>query len=206
MRTDPTSKNYPVRLRTITIFVITGIALLAYLFPRFFGEPNLVLAECGIGPIDVISIPPTEQVERPVRPNIPTIPVPIDNDEFLDDNITIPELKWDDHLIKWKDVPPHHQNDWPPFVIYDRDPIPLSPISPEYPDDAVKLGIEGTVHVQVYIDKYGIIQNIMIINSDSVMLNEAALDAVKNTRWDPARQGDKKVGVTVVIPIKFQLH
>ena len=83
---------------------------------------------------------------------------------------------------------------------------PLTPISPEYPEEAMKLGIGGIVRVKVYIDKYGIIQNIEIFSSESVMLNEAALDAVKKIRWDPARQRDKKVGVTVVIPIEFNLE
>ncbi|NQU66399.1 MAG: energy transducer TonB [Candidatus Marinimicrobia bacterium] len=205
MRTDPTSKNYPVRLRTITIFVITGIALLAYLFPRFLGEPKSIQTVKDKVDWTVFEIPPDIKIEIPERPDKPDKIIIIDV-PFEKDPPSIPPEFWIPEIGVRPDLPPSQKPDWPPFVIYDRDPIPLSPISPEYPDDAVKLGIEGTVHVQVYIDKYGIIQNILIIRSDSVMLNEAALDAVKKTRWDPARQRDKKVGVTVVIPIKFQLH
>ena len=36
-------------------------------------------------------------------------------------------------------------------------------------------------------------------------LDEAALKAVKKSRWYPARQRDKKVGVWITIPIDFSL-
>ena len=36
-------------------------------------------------------------------------------------------------------------------------------------------------------------------------LDEAALKAVKKSRWYPARQRDKKVGVWITIPIVFSL-
>ncbi len=58
MRIDPISKNYPVRLRTITIFVIIGIALLAYLFPKFLGEAKPIKIVKEISDLTSIEIPP----------------------------------------------------------------------------------------------------------------------------------------------------
>ncbi|NQU66401.1 MAG: TonB family protein [Candidatus Marinimicrobia bacterium] len=206
MRIDPISKNYPVRLRTITIFVIIGIALLAYLFPKFLGEARPIKIVKEISDLTSIEIPPDVKMEIPDPPKRPTIPVASDEEFPPDTIITIPELKWDADLMAWDNLPPPSKADWPAFKVYDRPPNPLTPISPEYPEEAMKLGIGGIVRVKVYIDKYGIIQNIEIFSSESVMLNEAALDAVKKIRWDPARQRDKKVGVTVVIPIEFNLE
>ena len=37
-------------------------------------------------------------------------------------------------------------------------------------------------------------------------LDEAALKAVKNTKWKPAQQRDKKVGVWLTVPVLFQLN
>ena len=36
-------------------------------------------------------------------------------------------------------------------------------------------------------------------------LNESALEAVKKSKWKPAQQRDKKVGVWQTVPVKFEL-
>ena len=36
-------------------------------------------------------------------------------------------------------------------------------------------------------------------------LNDAAIAAVKKSKWKPAQQRDKRVGVYQTIPIKFEL-
>ena len=40
---------------------------------------------------------------------------------------------------------------------------------------------------------------------DSESMDEAALEAVRKSKWVPAKQGDKEVGVWQTIPIKFEL-
>ena len=36
-------------------------------------------------------------------------------------------------------------------------------------------------------------------------LDEAALSAVKKSKWKPARQREKKVGVWQTVPVRFEL-
>ncbi|MFQ6609161.1 MAG: energy transducer TonB [Fidelibacterota bacterium] len=204
MRIDPLNRNYPIRLRTITVLVILTLALLAYLFPRFLGEANQVSEVKDVSDLKIVDIPPDIKSEIPDRPERPTIPVPSD-DITLDSTKTIEELDWNEDFSFWDEPPKPKDTNWAPFIAWDRPPQALTPITPEYPEDALRLGIEGTVRVQVYIDKHGIIQNIKVYSSDSVMLDEAALDAVKRTKWDPARQRDKKVDVNIIIPIEFTL-
>ena len=36
-------------------------------------------------------------------------------------------------------------------------------------------------------------------------LDEAALSAVKKSKWNPPQQRDKKVGVWQTVPVKFEL-
>ena len=42
MRLDPLLKNYPVRIREVTVGVILSISFLFYLFPRFLGEAEKI--------------------------------------------------------------------------------------------------------------------------------------------------------------------
>ena len=123
MRIDPISKNYPVRLRTITIFVIIGIALLAYLFPKFLGEAKPIKIVKEISDLTSIEIPPDIKMEIPDSPKRPTIPVASDEDFDDDTEITIPELKWGDDLTQWEEPPPSPSSDWPAFKAYDRPPV-----------------------------------------------------------------------------------
>ena len=102
--------------------------------------------------------------------------------------------------------PPPDQGRKVKFIPYDKAPTPMSPIRPEYPEIAMEAGIEGTVIVQAFINKKGVVEDTMILKGiPNTGLNEAAEEAVKRTRWKPARQRDKKVGVWMSIPINFKL-
>ena len=37
-------------------------------------------------------------------------------------------------------------------------------------------------------------------------LDESALKAVKKSSWEPAMQGEKKVGIWQTVPVKFELN
>ena len=45
MRVDPLLKNYPVRIREVTVGVILSISFLFYLFPRFLGEAEKITVD-----------------------------------------------------------------------------------------------------------------------------------------------------------------
>ena len=127
-------------------------------------------------------------------------------DEFLDEDITIEETDLED-FEDWDELPP--SADSGPkvrFIPYDKAPVPLAAIRPEYPEIAMEAGIEGTVIVQAFINKKGNVTDAEILKGiPNTGLNEAALDAVRRSRWKPARQRDKKVGVWMSIPINFKL-
>ena len=92
------------------------------------------------------------------------------------------------------------------FIPYDIPPKPIIPINPVYPEIAQVAGIEGTIYIQFFIDKKGIVTEAWVQKgSPNIDLNEAALEAVKKSRWKPAQQGDKEVGVWQTVPVKFEL-
>jgi TonB family protein len=75
-----------------------------------------------------------------------------------------------------------------------------------YPEIAKRAGIEGKVYVQAFIDENGNVANAKIIKGIGAGCDEAALDAVKQTKFKPGRQKDKPVKVQVSIPIVFKLQ
>ncbi len=97
------------------------------------------------------------------------------------------------------------------FIPYDTPPFPVGGQAAlaeniQYPELAKKAGIVGTVVVQAKIALDGTVADAIILNGmPNTGLNEAAIDAIKKTKWVPAKQRDKDVAVWVTIPVQFKL-
>lgn len=76
----------------------------------------------------------------------------------------------------------------------------------KYPEDAKRNGVEGKVFIQAFIDETGNIVEAKVIKGAGYGLDEAALDAVKQTKFTPGKQEGKPVKVQVTIPIVFKLQ
>ncbi|HLO91749.1 MAG TPA: TonB family protein [Lentimicrobium sp.] len=75
-----------------------------------------------------------------------------------------------------------------------------------YPDDAKKLGKEGTVYVSFMIDTKGKVTKTKVLKSVFPSLDKAAIDVInKMPDWKPALKEDKPVDYEVIMPIKFEL-
>lgn len=74
-----------------------------------------------------------------------------------------------------------------------------------YPENALRLGIEGTVVVDVFVGSNGSALRTKIIQSDNSMLDNAALDAVRKSSYSPAIQNKQPVPSWIQIPISFKL-
>lgn len=75
-----------------------------------------------------------------------------------------------------------------------------------YPDEAQKMGVQGTVRVAFVVDKEGKITNVQVVNSVNSLLDKAAVDAVsKLPDMIPGKKLDKPVNCQYVLPITFKL-
>ena len=204
MRKDPLIESYPIRIRAVFVGVIIFFAFSFYASPRI-GSDLRVLEKYIPTDVQAVVVPPTQQMQIEKPPSRPSVPI-ASEDEFLDEDITIEETDLED-FEDWDELPP--SADSGPkvrFIPYDKAPVPLAAIRPEYPEIAMEAGIEGTVIVQAFINKKGNVTDAEILKGiPNTGLNEAALDAVRRSRWKPARQRDKKVGVWMSIPINFKL-
>jgi TonB family protein len=74
-----------------------------------------------------------------------------------------------------------------------------------YPELAKEAGIEGRVIVQFVVDENGTVTNPEITRGVHKLLNEAALQAVKQQEFKPGQQQGEPVKVQMSLPVTFRL-
>lgn len=80
----------------------------------------------------------------------------------------------------------------------------LTRYKPPYPEQARAQRLEGVVLLRVSVDTSGRVTDASIHQgSGYVILDRAALEAVRTWRFTPARQGDRAIPATVELPIRF---
>ena len=75
-----------------------------------------------------------------------------------------------------------------------------------YPEIAKRAGIEGRVFIKAYINENGLVDKAEIIKGIGAGCDQAAMNAVINTKFVPGMQDDKPVKTQVAIPILFKLQ
>ncbi|MBE0642454.1 MAG: TonB family protein [Bacteroidetes bacterium] len=75
----------------------------------------------------------------------------------------------------------------------------------EYPEEARKKGIEGTVVIQASVDRDGQVVYATVICSANPLLDDAAVKAVKAATFKAARRNGKVLSGYMNIPIRFSL-
>lgn len=160
--------------------------------------------------IQNVDIPETEQYEKPPAPSRPTVPVASEREDIPED-VTIGETTFEE--FQAADAPPPAPEEGPKvkFIPYDEPPQLVGGMQAlqrqvHYPEIAKEAGVEGTVIVQAFINKEGRVEKVVVVKGvPKTGLDEAAIEAVKKTRWKPAKQRDRAVGVWYSIPIVFRL-
>jgi protein TonB len=79
-------------------------------------------------------------------------------------------------------------------------------VPPSYPEQARKERIQGTVVLDAVVEADGTIGTIEVVRSDHELLSEAAVEAVRHWRYEPARDEDgRAVAVIYSVTINFRL-
>ena len=199
---NPLKIKYPIVVRLTTLIGISLVILNFLLFPRFGN--NLEFEDIEQVIIENIDIPQTQQIDNTPPPARPSIPVPSDDEDIADD-LTLDELDFDD-FSNLDAPPPPPSGPKVVFIPYDDPPVAMSPIRPRYPEIAQEAGIEGVVVVQAFIDEKGRVKETLILKGvPNTGLDEAAMEAIRKTRFRPAKQRERAVGVWISIPVNFRL-
>ena len=99
------------------------------------------------------------------------------------------------------------QEEKPPadYVPYEKPPEAIKQVPAKYPPDAKKDNVQGTVWLKTLVDEEGRVAKVEIQKSEAEVLNQAAVDAVKQWLFKPAIMKGKPVAVWVSIPFRFVL-
>ena len=199
---NPLKVKYPIVIRLTALLGIGMVILNFLIFPRFGNSLEFDNVEQII--IENIDIPQTQQIDNTPPPARPSIPVPSDDEDIADD-LTLDELDFDD-FSNLDAPPPPPSGPKVVFIPYDDPPVAMSPIKPLYPEIAQEAGIEGVVVVQAFIDAKGRVKETLILKGvPNTGLDEAAMQAIRKTRFRPAKQRERAVGVWISIPVNFKL-
>ena len=78
-------------------------------------------------------------------------------------------------------------------------------VQPQYPQMAKIARVQGAVVLAAVIGKDGAIQNLRVVSTASPLLNQAALDAVKQWKYRPYILNGEPVDVDTTITVNFTL-
>lgn len=200
--------KYPLIIRVST-FVGVAVIILAFLvFPRFIHKQ--VLVQEYVHDVEIEQIEQTQQIDRPPPPARPSVPIASESEDIAED-VVMEDFEFDD-FEAWDAPPPPPEGPRVKFIPYDDPPEPIGGYAAiqrnvQYPEIAQEAGIEGTVIVQAFINKSGKVTDAVILKGiPNTGLDEAAMDAIRKTRFRPAKQRDRAVGVWISIPVNFKLR
>lgn len=81
-------------------------------------------------------------------------------------------------------------------------PMKIKNVQPTYPTIARAARVEGAVVLAVAVDTDGKVSDAKAIRSVS-LLDQAALDAVRQWEYTPMRRGDRAVPTTMTVTVNF---
>jgi TonB family protein len=85
-----------------------------------------------------------------------------------------------------------------------REPRKLHHVNPVYPEVARRAGVEGTVVLECVIGTDGSVRSVKVLRSVPA-LDEAALEAARQWRYEPTTLRGRKVPVIMTVTINFRL-
>jgi periplasmic protein TonB len=201
--------------RVIEISLIVSLVILIVSFKYFpdIKEQKKVVQ----GPQELINmedIQQTRQENRPPPPPKPPIPIEAPSEDVLQD-IEIQSTELDVNANVAPPPPPAEEKktDEEPqyFVAVEEMPEPIGGIAAiqskiVYPEIAKRAGVEGKVYVKAFVDESGNVTKVEIQKGIGAGCDEAAMKAVKETKFKPGKQRGKPVRVQVSIPVVFRLQ
>ena len=96
------------------------------------------------------------------------------------------------------------KKDKPVSLSAEEKPKLVKKVVPTYPEEAAKAGVEGKIVVEATTDKNGNVINAKVIDGNPV-LNQAAIDAVKQWKYEPYILKGVKKPVKFTVVLKFNL-
>lgn len=207
-------KRYPLYME---IGLVVVLALLIVAFRVNWSPPSNDDWEApDQEQIEMEEIQQTEQQETPPPPPKPPVPVEVPNDEVLEDaDLDLDaSLDLDEPAAESPPPPPEEEEEEEEpeiFVVVEEMPELIGGLASiqqhiKYPEVAKKAGVEGRVIVQFVVDENGDVQDPQVVRGLGAGLDEVALNAVRQAKFEPGMQRGQPVKVKMSLPITFRLQ
>lgn len=191
-----------------------SLAILLVLF-AFLVSPEIEVKtyEATVTVTEAIDIPPEvrERIEPPEETVRPVVEIVIEDDleADADEDLEFVETIDVTTLDPYEQPPDFEAGTTPRFVPYEDPPQPIYNPRPRYTDFARRSGIEGRVvlNVEVFADgTVGAVEVVQSLMPGPGGLDEAAVRAIRQWEFEPAKSGGKPVSVWVTFPVEFRLN
>jgi protein TonB len=177
--------------------------------PRLPPEVQQSTDEAAPPPTDAIKERPKQTRPVPILVDTPTTdPVPPDTQ--------VKPYEIGDELLPGVPGPPSPEGADGDSLYADAAPVEETPVywklklvemkPPVYPPRCLRMGIEGRVRVRVLVGENGRPQEVTLgQTSGESALDQAAMDAVRGWRFEPARRNGVPVRAWAIVPVEFKL-
>lgn len=85
-------------------------------------------------------------------------------------------------------------------------PVVIRSVEPEFTAQARSANLQGSVSIQLIVDSQGNPQNVHVLRSIGMGLDEKAVEAVRQYRFKPAMYQGHPVAVQLIVEVTFHLH
>jgi len=212
-RSNELNKNYFLGIELGLIFSLSIFILLFKIdfYPQQVEEDFYVEAQEEVFVEEIVQ---TKQATMPPPPPRPPVPIKVPNDEMIVDDIIEFDAELDLSLDGPLDLPPpppkndEEEFEEQIFIVVEQPPVLIGGIKSvqeliNYPELALKIGVEGRVVVQFVVDKDGKVVNPHVIRGIGAGCDEEAVRAVKLAKFQPGLQRGRPVAVRYSLPITF---
>lgn len=203
--------------RYLELSIVLSLAFLVIAF-KYFPEVQTeeVKVEAPQELVKIEDVEVTKQETAPPPPPKPPIPIEAPSDDVLED-IEIADTEID--LTEEVAAPPpppveekEEEEEEPVFfVAVEEMPEPVGGMAAiqsniVYPEIAKRAGVQGRVYVKAFVDENGNVTKVEVLKGIGAGCDEAAMEAVRKTKFKPGKQRGKPVKVQVSVPIVFKLQ
>lgn len=97
-------------------------------------------------------------------------------------------------------------SDAEPFYRFDEPPVLVAYQAPDYPEEARRKDLEGSVMVKVLVGADGKVEETAILDSTDPVFDGPALEAAARCEFEPAKLEGAPTKSRVAIPYQFRLR
>jgi len=157
--------------------------------------------------------PEVQQQQQVLRPRQVRVPIPDPSpDEPEPVREIVPEENVDvavpdDAIFGVPDAPPAPE-EGPIRVGFGqlKEPKKLVDVKPVYPETARRARLQGVVILEIIVDRQGAVRSWKVLRPLPLGLTEAAIDAVKQWRYEPTMYNGRPVEVLITVTMRFSLQ